>query len=271
MTPAVATACSLDAALDTVVADYSAGHCRAIDLWLGHAETFLAGRPAAALEELLSTHGVTAVAASFQGGLFAADTAARGEHWRLFERRLGLLRECGIPVLVVAGDLFGPLAAADLARLSTSLGEAASRAADEGVRLALEFDARASFPNNLQSAVAVVEEVGHPALGLCLDWFQFTVGPSKPLDLGLLSAANLFHVQLSDIADVPREMATDADRILPGEGASPPDDLIRRLGEIGYEGAVAIELHNPALWRVPPRQFGEIAITALRKLLGQAG
>jgi hypothetical protein len=31
-----------------------------------------------------------------------------------------------------------------------------------------------------------------------------------------------------------------------------------------------VELHNPALWRVPPRQFGEIATTALRKLLGMA-
>jgi sugar phosphate isomerase/epimerase len=65
-------------------------------------------------------------------------------------------------------------------------------------------------------------------------------------------------------------MAADADRILPGEGSSPPDDLVRRLGEIGYAGAVAVELHNPALWRVPPRQFGEIAFTCLRKLLGQA-
>jgi sugar phosphate isomerase/epimerase len=85
-----------------------------------------------------------------------------------------------------------------------------------------------------------------------------------------LSKENLAHVQLSDIADVPREMASDADRILPGEGGSPPDDLLRQLAEIGYQGAVAVELHNPALWRVPPRQFGEIATTALRKLLGMA-
>jgi hypothetical protein len=27
---------------------------------------------------------------------------------------------------------------------------------------------------------------------------------------------------------------------------------------------------NPQLWGVPPRQFGEIAITALRKVLGQS-
>ena len=65
-------------------------------------------------------------------------------------------------------------------------------------------------------------------------------------------------------------MASDSDRILPGEGGSPADDLVRRLTEIGYEGAVAVELHNPSLWRVPPRQFGEIALTALRRLLGQA-
>jgi len=116
-----------------------------------------------------------------------------------------------------------------------------------------------------------VEDVGSPALGLCLDWFHFTVGPSKPLDLGLLSNETLAHVQLSDIADVPREMASDSDRILPGEGSAPPDDLLRRLEEIGYTGAVAVELHNPQLWRVSPRQFGEIAITALRRLLGQAG
>jgi len=96
------------------------------------------------------------------------------------------------------------------------------------------------------------------------------VGPSKPLDLWLLSNENLAHVQLSDIADVPREMAADTDRILPGEGTSPPDDLVARLREIGYEGAVAVELHNPALWRVPPRQFGEIAMTCLRKVLGHA-
>jgi sugar phosphate isomerase/epimerase len=171
---------------------------------------------------------------------------------------------------VIAGDAFGPLGPQDLGRLSASLAEAAKRAADAGVRLALEFDARASFPNNLQSAVALVEDVGLRSLGVCLDWFHFTVGPSKPLDLSLLSNDTLAHVQLSDIADVPREMASDADRILPGEGSSPPNAIIACLREIGYRGAVTIELLNPALWRVPPRQFGEIAMTSLRKILGQA-
>jgi 2-keto-myo-inositol isomerase len=270
MTPALATVSSLDAALPRILEDYAAGHCAAVDLWLGQTETFLETHDVAALAELCGRHGIAPVAASFQGGLLTSQGDARREHWSHFERRLGLCRDLGIPVLVVAGDAFGPLSPQDLGRLSASLAEAAKRAADAGVRLALEFDSRASFPNNLQSAVALVEDVGLPGLGLCLDWFHYTVGPSKPQDLWLLTNETLAHVQLSDIADVPREMASDADRILPGEGSSPPADLVRRLGEIGYSSAVAIELHNPALWRVPPRQFGEIAMTALRKVLGQA-
>jgi 2-keto-myo-inositol isomerase len=270
MRPCISTVCSLDSGLETILEDYAAGHCDAVDLWLGHAETYLESHGPGELADLLAAHGITAVAASFQGGLLVSQGDARREHWRHFESRLQLLGRLGIPVLVVAGDAFGPLAPEDLGRLSVSLADAAARATDAGVRLALEFDARASFPTSLQSAVAVVEQVGSPAIGVCLDWFHYTVGPSKPLDLRLLTNENLAHVQLSDIVDVPREMAADADRILPGEGASPPDELIDRLREIGYAGAVAVELHNPALWRVPPRQFGEIAMTALRKLLGQA-
>ena len=270
MRPAVATVCSLNASLDTILTDYAAGHCDAIDLWLGHADTFIAQFGVSALCERLTELAIAPLAASFQGGLLTSSGEARQEHWRHFGERLALCRELEIPVLVVAGDTFGPLSPQDLGQLSASLSAAARQAVESGVRLALEFDARASFPNNLQSAVALVEDVGHPGLGVCLDWHHFTVGPSKALDLWLLTPENLAHVQLSDIVDVPREMASDADRILPGEGSSPPQELITRLAEIGYSGGVSVELMNPALWRVPPRQFGEIAMTALRRVLGQA-
>jgi 4-hydroxyphenylpyruvate dioxygenase len=268
--PAVGTVCSLDAELATILADYAAGHCDAVDLWLGHAERVLEAGSPEGLRDLLAASGVRAIAASYQGGLLTGSGEAGREHWTLFGHRLDLCRGLGIPVLVVAGDAFGPLSAADLGAMASNLAQAATRAGEAGVRLALEFDARASFPNNLQSAAALVDQVGHPALGLCLDWYHFTMGPSKEADLGLLSPENLFHVQLSDIADVPREMASDAERILPGEGSSAPQALLARLETIDYQGGVSVELMNPALWRVPPRQFGEVAMTSLRRLLGQA-
>jgi len=105
---------------------------------------------------------------------------------------------------------------------------------------------------------------------LCLDAFHYYTGPSQPEDLGCLTADNLFHVQLCDLADRPRELASDADRILPGEGDIPLEPILQRLRAIEYPGAVSVELMNPQFWQVPPRQFGEIALTALRRVLGQA-
>ena len=41
MKPAIATVCSLEASLGTVLDDYAAGHVDAVDLWLGHADAFI--------------------------------------------------------------------------------------------------------------------------------------------------------------------------------------------------------------------------------------
>ncbi len=139
-----------------------------------------------------------------------------------------------------------------------------------GVRLALEFQAKATYPNNLQSAAAIIEEIASPHLGLCLDVFQFFAGPSKENDLGYLNVANLFHVQLCDLTGQPREFAADSDRILPGDGDFLLAPIVDRLREIQYAGCVSVELMNPAIWQIPPRQFGEVGITALRKVLGLA-
>ena len=270
MKPAISTVCSLNAPLETILEEYAAGQCHSIEVWLGHAEQYLDGKPVEALSELFVQYGCDPVAATFQGGLLTSQGDARREHWSHFEKRLALCSAVSIPTLILAGDVYGPLGPEDLGRLSASLVEAAKRAGDAGVRLALEFDARASFPNNLQSAVALIEDVGLPSLGICLDWFHFSVGPSKLIDLHLLTPDMVALVQLSDVADVPREMASDADRILPAEGNSPPQQLIAHLESMQYDGPISIELQNPQLWQVPPRQFGEIAITSLRKLLGQA-
>ena len=153
---------------------------------------------------------------------------------------------------------------------SIQLREAAQRAADAGVRIALEFQGHASLANNLQTASALVAETGHPALGICFDVFHYYVGPSKLEDLGYLTTDNLFHVQFSDLSQVPRELATDADRILPGDGDFQLGPIVDHLRAIGYAGAVAVELMNPSIWQIPARQFGEVAMTALRKVLGLA-
>ncbi|HEX4131937.1 MAG TPA: sugar phosphate isomerase/epimerase family protein [Pirellulales bacterium] len=268
MIPALSQVCSLNSPFEADVADYAAGACTAIELWLGKLETFLETHAADDVRRLLDEHRVVAPVASYQGGLLVSQGEARREHWAHFGRRLELCRSLGIATLVVAGDLAGPLAQQDLDRAQMSLVQAARQAGEHGVRIALEFQASAAFGNNLQTAAALVADCGSSSLGLCLDAFHFYTGPSKTEDLAYLSAANLFHVQLCDLSGVTREAATDADRILPGDGDIPLEPIVERLRQIDYRGAVSVELMNPQLWVVPPRQFGEIAMTALRSVLG---
>jgi 4-hydroxyphenylpyruvate dioxygenase len=213
---------------------------------------------------------MAAPVASFQGGLLISQGDARREAWRLFAQRLELAREIGIETLVISEEIHGRVSSQDIERFRMSLRQAAEQAAALDVRLALEFQARSVFCNNLRTAVALVQEINSPHLGICLDAFHFEVGPSKEADLELLSPENLFHVQLCDLADTLREFAADRDRILPGEGDIALAPIVERLISIGYSRHVAVELMNPRLFQVPPRSFGEIAMTSLRLVLGQA-
>jgi len=74
-------------------------------------------------------------------------------------------------------------------------------------------------------------------------------------------------VQVCDLADSPRELARDADRILPGEGDIPLASLIAHLKRINYDGCVSIELMNPQLWQVPALQLADAGMATLRRLL----
>ena len=261
--------CSLDSDFQTDIEEYSAGKCPGVEIWMTKLETFLKERSVSDACKLLEDQHMTAPVASFQGGLLTSQGDARQASWDLFRKRLLICQQMAIPTIVVAADCLPPIDQDAVDRATSSLVEIAKLAESHAVSVALEFQARSAFINNLQTAAAVVADVGSDNLGLCLDLFHFSVGPSKMSDLGLVTSDNLKHVQLCDLLDVPREFATDADRILPGEGDIPLQPIVQRLEEIGYGGSVSIELMNPQVWQVPPRQFGEIGITALRKILGK--
>ena len=270
MQPCLSQVCTLNARFETDIADYAAGHCRAVELWLGKLETYLESHSTGDVRRLLEEIGVTAPVASFQGGLLDTQSEKRRESWDHFARRLKLCAEIGVQTLVVAVDLYQPLSQQDFERVKVSLKQAAEQAAAANVRIALEFQAAATFCNNLQTAAWLVGEIGHSSLGLCFDLFHYYTGPSKSEDLAHLIAGNLFHVQLCDIAGIARELATDGDRVLPGDGDFQIEPIIERLRAIDYRGYVSVELMNPQIWAISPRSFGEIAMTALRKVLGQA-
>jgi sugar phosphate isomerase/epimerase len=197
--------------------------------------------------------------------------AAREAHWELFRLRLGLLRELGATTLVVAADSAAAVGRGadveDFARAATALGEAAEMAGSFGVKLALEFQKSSPICACLETAIALVSQCGSRHAGVCLDAFHFQTGPSKLEDLDGLPGELIAWVQLCDVSGTPRELAGDADRVLPGDGDFPLAAIVDRLARTGYDGYVALELLNPQLWRVAADRVTEIGHRALRRAL----
>ncbi|GIW91103.1 MAG: hypothetical protein KatS3mg109_1535 [Pirellulaceae bacterium] len=266
MQPLLAQVSSLPFDFSEDVSGYAAARFRQMEVWLTKLEEYLSRHSPDELRQLLERHSMQLPVASFQGGLFASGQAGQ-QAWGLFERRLALCRDWQIQTLVVAADVSGPIDEASAQQVIDRLSEAAHTAEKFGIRLALEFRANATLLNNLETAAAVVRRIGHPLLGLCLDTFHFHVGPSKLEDLRYLEPTWLFHVQLADLADVPRELAADAHRILPGEGDIAIPAILEHLQKIGYQGTVSIEMLNPQLWHVSPRQLAETARACFERLL----
>jgi sugar phosphate isomerase/epimerase len=250
------------------VAAYADAGCTALEVWLTKLETHLEKHTPAETRRLLADRQMTLAAASYQGGLLLSQGQERRTHFDHFKRRLDLCQSFSIPTLLLAPDFVGPLEAPALERAVASLRQAAQWAAGSGVRLALEFRGRATFCASLDTALALVVGCGEANVGVNLDLFHYYTGPSKFEDLEHLTPANLAFVQASDLAGVPRELATDADRVLPGDGDFRLPPIMDRLRHLGYDGYVSLELFNPTLWQMKPAQVAEIGWRALERLLG---
>jgi sugar phosphate isomerase/epimerase len=269
MRSCISQATSLPASFADDVNAYADGGCTATEVWLTKLEKHLETHPVADTRKLLEDRQMTLAAASYQGGLLLSQGEQRKAHYDHFKRRLDLCQGFGIPTLLVVADFVERVDATALQRAVVSLKQAAQWAAGFGVRLALEFRGAATFCSSLDTALSLVEASGEPNVGVNLDVFHYYTGPSKFDDLAGLTPANLAFVQVCDVAGVPRELATDADRVFPGEGDFRLDPIVQHLRRIGYDGYVSLELMNPTVWQAKPSQVAELGWSSLRRLLGE--
>ncbi len=271
MMPCISQATTMSTPFEGDMDAYAMAGWAAVELWLTKLEAFLETRSLAEARAALADRGLRAVAAAAQGGLLLSRGAERAAHWDLFRRRLELLQGLQVPTLVVAVDFVRDLVAEDYGLAIASLAEAAELAGASGVRLALEFQKGARFCASLDTTLAVISQSGASNLGVCLDLFHYYTGPSKFEDLAYLSTDNLAWVQVCDLSGVPRELAGDADRILPGEGDFQVDPILGHLAAIGYGGYVSLEVLNPQLWAIPAGRVAEAGRQALERVLGRPG
>lgn len=92
-------------------------------------------------------------------------------------------------------------------------------------------------------------EAAHPSACYLLDVYHIYKGGSSFGGLEMLRGDRMFNFHINDYpADPPWETIADKDRVYPGDGVAPLGNILRTLQQIGYRGALSLELFNPTYW-----------------------
>lgn len=161
--------------------------------------------------------------------------------------------------------------------LLRALPKIADRAAKHGMRIAFEPLNPILFHTDtaiwgLDAALELVEEIGNPSLGICLDTWNVFQTPNllKTIDR---ARGKIFVVQISDWQR-PR---ANADRRNLGQGDIPTAAILQAVHQTGYDGPYVLEIFSEeslpdSLWRgdiagnleLNAREFATLAATVLR-------
>lgn len=230
-----------------------------------------AARGALAAEGLEGTL-VTSLKASTD--LTSTDPAVRTAGREFLGRYIEHAAELGSPLLsgAIYDVVFQPtyLTGEERARRWSCMVEALSElgplAQSAGVRIAIEPLSRfhTSFINTAADGRRLVDEVGHPAVGLLLDTFQMNIEEKSLREAVRVAGDRLFHVH-----------AAESDRGTPGSAQVHWTELRDGLRDVGYDGHLIIESFNPdipelasfiKLWRRVERDQDTLARDGIRFL-----
>jgi sugar phosphate isomerase/epimerase len=104
--------------------------------------------------------------------------------------------------------------------------------------------------NKLWKVLAIASGSNSPDAQFLLDFYHLHAGGNPFSALALLNGATLPVFHINDYpGDIPAETVADADRVYPGDGVCPFDEIIPLLYQSGFRGALSLELFNASYWR----------------------
>jgi len=128
------------------------------------------------------------------------------------------------------------------------------------MRISVEFLGHpAASINTFAQAYGIIQDVDRDNVGLTLDCFHFYGMGSRLEDLAQADGKKIFIVHLNDTEDFPIGALLDEDRVWPGTGCIPLDEIFQTLKKIGWAAdAVSLELFRPEYYQMDPEDVYRI-------------
>lgn len=115
--------------------------------------------------------------------------------------------------------------------------------------------------NQMYMAVTIALKSNRSDLGYLLDFYHLYRGQNSFDSLATLAGETMPVFHINDYPgpnDIPIPDLTDADRVYPGDGICPFNEVLPLLYERGFRGTLSLELFNESYWKTDsPQQILE--------------
>lgn len=192
------------------------------------------------------------------------DDQKRAEALEQAKREMNMLAEIGAKRIAAppAGAHRGEkLNLMDIARRYHALLEVGR---ETGILPQLEIWGPATNLSRIGEAVFVASESGHPDACLLLDVYHIFRGGSDFNGLRLINGRAMHVMHINDYpAEPEREQMGDKDRVYPGDGVAPLDQILGTLKATGFTGMLSLELFNPEYYKRPVEEVMQTGIAKI--------
>lgn len=234
-----------------------------VEVWLRDIDAYLEqGGTLTKLKQILRDNKLEAFNAIGFAPWMAQDVQKSKDGFVQMEKEMNMLAEIGCTR--VAAPAIGTVAPVDPFEGGEKYAQLIELGRKTGVMPQLEFWGAFKPFFHLSQALAVAAAANDPDARLLPDIYHLFRGGSGFEGLKLLSghAVEVFH--LNDFTDqIPRLDQQDKNRIYPGDGVAPLDDVMNTLKAMGGQKVLSLELFNESYWAM---DANEVASTGLAKM-----
>jgi 2-keto-myo-inositol isomerase len=141
-----------------------------------------------------------------------------------------------------------------------------------GVVPELEFWGMSPCLSRLSQAAYAVLEASHSKACVLADVFHLYKGGSGFDGLRLLSGEAIQVIHLNDYpAKPPRVSISDRDRVYPGDGVAPLNQILSDLQRVAPGVVLSLELFNPVYWKGDPLETARTGLAKMKAAARGAG
>ncbi len=242
-----------------------------IELWIPDLRKFASdGNTLSSLNKLIRDSGLTVASAIGFAPWMLADDASRKKGFDQMEEEMKMMSELGCTRIAAApaglkqGDTVDLLAIGNYFRELIALGK------KTGVMPQLEFWGVSPVFYHLGQVLMVAAAANDPAVRILADVFHLFRGGSGFEGLRLINGQHIDIFHMNDYPGIPREEQKDKDRIFPGDGVAPLNDVINVLAATPNTKILSLELFNPDYWKRDPLDVAAAGLKKMKAAVRQA-